>query len=195
MALREWLSTQIENYFKGDAPLSEKDFDIFHKKLCKTIVEWFKGNLDQGKKATFTYGKAQKLVNMTFKNMYCYEAVADKIAHFRFCHIPIDSYIIDAFKKRNIEGPKDEDKDTRDVVWSKMNLKAYDDYTNRLRASVKEQYGEDMFPLQAEFIIWSEQKEAKAKEEHVKWEKNHRDKVNAKIDEIKKLSVKEDECY
>ena len=63
-----------------------------------------------------------------------------------------------------------------------MNLKAYDDYTNRLRASVKEQYGEDMFPLQAEFIIWSEQKEAKAKEEHVKWEKNHRDKVNAKID-------------
>lgn len=90
---------------------SDVEFDEKHKNLCNDIVYAYKNikrkNSDE---PAFTYGNAQKWVNMTFKNLYVicgiiqvFDTTDDNMKAFRkqiletekFFHTPIDSYIID----------------------------------------------------------------------------------------------------
>lgn len=100
------------------------DFNIWHKELCDTLVKTVNDNyynllkencnelynLEENHQRYFTYGNAQKFVNMFLKNLYVltvisslykedenaktwhneYEWIIDKSKDF---HIPLDSYI------------------------------------------------------------------------------------------------------
>lgn len=69
-------------------------FDEWHKELCKDIKKEYKDIKEDGKEL-FTYGNAQKWVNMSLKYMWLLELLPQNISE-KDLHIPIDSYIIDA---------------------------------------------------------------------------------------------------
>lgn len=80
------------------------DFSSWHTETCKAIEECYKNN---GLGGIFTYGNAQKWVNMTLKYIYILGGLSrwhsgsfmDKakliLRYSKEFHIPIDSYIID----------------------------------------------------------------------------------------------------
>ena len=103
------------------------NYDDWHNYLCKTIIFSFTHYLKDYKvDFWFTYGNAQKWVNMTMKYLYiiagCLEVVGEiDIAEFdkernktnkkkwkaineiyKYFHVPVDSYIIESVWNKNI---------------------------------------------------------------------------------------------
>ncbi len=95
----------LKHYLDSNGKHEQKNFDEEHHKLCVTTV--------QSKLARYypspEYGKSQKIVNMTFKHMYCLLAFEDDLtvskyeAFFEHCHMPLDSYIITWFKREHLK--------------------------------------------------------------------------------------------
>ena len=66
-----WLAKRFYNYFKNGCP----NFGKWHKDTCKAFLKKFKGAMQQygyDAEASLKYGKAQKIVNMTFKYLFCF---------------------------------------------------------------------------------------------------------------------------
>ena len=106
------IETELSNYFTSKLAheFDEKAFDEEHKKLCKKWWEKFNsGNLG-------TYGKAQKIINMSFKYLYCCNDASNYKKHFEYCHMPLDSFTLEWFKRKfkedvnNIKWYKNEEK-------------------------------------------------------------------------------------
>ncbi len=113
--------------------ISQDKFDDIHKKICdgmKNIYGTF----------NFTYGQAQKWINMTLKYYYLLDREKTKNAVGYF-HIPIDNIVIEKISKFN--PPKIE---TR---WSKLN-----DYSKYLEFQSWFRKTFDGIPLINEFKIW-----------------------------------------
>ncbi|MBQ8393500.1 MAG: hypothetical protein IJX51_06990 [Clostridia bacterium] len=99
--------------------------------------------------ARITYGKAQKIVNMTMKQLYCFDnAHRYRKTVFQFCHIPLDSVILDFFKLGN------------NFVWSNLNAADYDIAQRSCKQQWKDKTdaacisGDFTSLFFAEFIIW-----------------------------------------
>ncbi len=115
---RKLLKDTIRNYeSQGEG------FDEWHTDLCKGIK---KGYTDKGIEI-FTYGNAQKWVNMTVKYLYMLADIRDDKSiqeikkDKKYLHIPIDSYIIDAlWEIKDIWRPIKDGKNT-----AKSNLKGW----------------------------------------------------------------------
>lgn len=113
--------------------LSQEKFDKEHKKACDKLIASFENQ-------EFTYGQAQKWINMTFKylNLLDYKPV-EKV--YEYCHIPIDSYMLTATNYYI------------NTAWSK--IKDYDlymEYQIWFRNSFPNE-----IPLDKEFFIWLEE--------------------------------------
>lgn len=94
------IRNEIDEFFRDDSSLD--DYDNWHYTLCKNLKAKYK-NVTDGKTKFFTYGNAQKWVNMTIKYLCLIDALSDGfIYHKRLCefqsafHVPVDSYIIKA---------------------------------------------------------------------------------------------------
>lgn len=108
----------IDKIFNGDyekdddREAHDKDFLQLTKDVCKAINEYDKKPF--GIKATFTFGNAQKLINMTVKFFYIssYQrpGFRDK---FRWCHCPMDTVMLKKIYKE-IKGSK--------LVYTKSNF-------------------------------------------------------------------------
>ncbi len=82
------LLNEFKYYFNNDETWKEQSsFDKWHHDTCTIVLEALKN------KYNVEYGKAQKIVNMTFKYLYCVLDAADE--KFKYCHIPLDSIILD----------------------------------------------------------------------------------------------------
>ena len=93
---------------------NNEEYDDWHYDTCCKVKKVFHGIKDQKGNEAFTYGNAQKMVNMTMKYLYLLskssrEEKANKTNEIlnsvknnaAFLHMPIDGYIIDAlFEKR-----------------------------------------------------------------------------------------------
>lgn len=120
----------IKNLFK------EEDYDAEHDKICQNLLGLYSGiNVKaKPKEKAFTYGNAQKWINMTMKYLYIvsqicaeyYDEDYEKYAKSFFVHnypmkeiekrlhVPVDSYIIQAaWENQNIKLPVKEDKQNR----------------------------------------------------------------------------------
>ncbi len=93
-AIRE-IEKELRKYFLHPIPpVSESDFDEKHKVLCEIWHNKFSDS-DIG-----TYGKAQKIINMSFKYLYCCEdALTTYKQYFQYCHMPLDSFTLEWFKR------------------------------------------------------------------------------------------------
>lgn len=78
----------FKTYFDKDYN-SQEEFDEWHYSTCDIVMTALRKNF-----ADIHYGKAQKIVNMTFKYLYC--IVNDKNENnYIYCHMPLDSVILD----------------------------------------------------------------------------------------------------
>lgn len=174
---------EFKVYFTNPAPC-EKKFKESHIRLCNAWINSFEDGSSLG-----TYGKAQKIVNMTFKYLYCCTNIENFENHFKYCHMPLDSFTLEWFK-RNIQ----EVDPTKIGSWSKMkdeksdtykeskNIEkySYHYYVARIRDYVAINKIE-LTPLQLEFIIWPKMQLELATENY----------LFALTDEYKKTTEKE----
>lgn len=122
----------IKGYF------TQKDPDRFkHSDFCKCIDI-------QG----ITYGQKQKIVNMAFKYLYCCNGASTEYrAMFEPCHMPLDSYTLNWYK-RTIGNSS--------TVWSKMEKDEYRIIQNDIRDKLKKT-DSNLYVLEHEFIIWQDE--------------------------------------
>lgn len=128
-----------------------KSFDERHNELCETLCSCYtKG--DNEKSPAFSYGNAQKWVNMTVKYLYIYRSLMlaldaendfcsfydEKLYPFEeYFHVPIDSFIMQAIwpedkedtdwipgKKLPKSGPGNYS-DSKHTPWSKFSKEDY----------------------------------------------------------------------
>ena len=116
---------------------NQNQFDAWHQRVCKIIQEYY---ADNG--VELTVGQAQKWVNMMLK--YLFVADAPGCADiFYFCHVPIDSYIIEAAEQQlKLERPS--------TPWSKItDYSIYSAYQKELRIRLG-----NTAPIEWEFKTW-----------------------------------------
>lgn len=122
--------------------LSKMDFDKYnewHDKLCEQIIA-----------NKYTYGQAQKWVNMAMKYLIVL-GDADVIAKEKLLHIPLDSIIIDIALKNKLLTQKTLD-DNHFTSWSGItDKKQYDAIQNEIRDNLKNQT-----PIIWEFQAWND---------------------------------------
>ena len=139
--IREGQKSFYETFKRALTLQDQTSFDEWHHECMKKVVEFLKKHY---KKESCTIGKAQKVVNMTFKNLCCYQG-GEKENVFNYCHMPIDSWILE-WCSRNIT----EYKGWKSCSWSNID-KQYDGYQKAIRDEASKH---GLSPLQLEFIIW-----------------------------------------
>ena len=142
----------------------QNEFDEWHQKTCEEIrqvsdvhkvhewVTWMKE-----KKIGFTYGLAQKWLNMTLKNMLVAETAEwfkqlDKIRNL--LHVPVDQYVLQAAYQ--ILGIRDggKNKKFQPDAWSKWNdYDSYIRFQDRVRKAIQDRDDYDC-PIDWEFDAW-----------------------------------------
>lgn len=104
---------------------TQESFDKWHKKTCRKIIGCY--DKVNGSKIIFTYGNAQKWLNMVLKYLWLLVALPNDIKEERL-HAPIDSYILQKLWNLKAEGVTCS-ADTfyyKGNSWSKIS--DYDDY-------------------------------------------------------------------
>ena len=118
------------------------NYDAWHEKLCRKIV-------DENK---YTYGQAQKWVNMTMKYLVVldYKNVRDFIPQL---HVPIDSDIIN---KLEVLGIITDDNKTPLIPWSSIQINPENDniYT-QLQVDIRNSEKIKPNPFEWEFSVWN----------------------------------------
>lgn len=116
---------------------NQKQFDSWHQRICEMIQQHYADH-----SVELTVGQAQKWVNMTLKYLFIADAPGSADI-FYFCHVPIDSYIIDAAEQQlKLERPS--------TPWSKISdYSVYADYQKELRIRLG-----NTAPLEWEFKAW-----------------------------------------
>lgn len=149
----------VEPYFLDYFKNKPQNFDKWHEKVCDKLVEFYgkTGYLREkkGEKGTigFTYGNAQKIVNMTFKYLFCIMTdnnmgIENYLEYFKDCHLTLDSYIItglvDEYKNQGIKY----------LSWSRLDKKEYLNY----QRVAKENWHLQRPLFIEEFDIWNSYK-------------------------------------
>lgn len=83
----EYLYDKISKYGKSI------NFATWHREVCESLVETYQEIKDENNKNFFTYGNAQKLLNMALKYLWLLDMLPGSIDG-ALLHAPIDSYIL-----------------------------------------------------------------------------------------------------
>ena len=83
-----WLAKELFDYIHS----VDTDFEVWHKNTCLAFCE--KINLCHGR---IPYGKAQKIVNMSFKYLFCLNDSQKYDTKFKGCHMALDQYTLEWF--------------------------------------------------------------------------------------------------
>lgn len=163
-SVRETAKEEAKNFLKVQLRVvrfkSQNDFDKWHTETCNELITNYKGCVDDKGRPSFTYGHAQKRLNMLFKYLYVYEYsdefkdfFRDKPELIKFLHVPIDKTIFkEAYKNFGLKKPNG--------TWSQMDGNTYKDYQRELRnkitANANPPYGEDdgRIPFYWELMVW-----------------------------------------
>ena len=151
------LADNIQNYFKYNTKknISEREFDELHGKWCTE----YRNDLKTVGYSKATYGQAQKVVNMTFKYLYCLNgATTTYNGYFKHCHVALDSFTLEWIVRNCKPSDKLE-------VWSKLNkvdtkpkrsnYLGYDSIVPLYRSNMPQEFSA-ITPFQSEFIFWPE---------------------------------------
>ena len=167
--------------FFDEKTKNRDEFDRWHERMCNIFLNrFYKNDKKDDETKTNKYGKAQKVVNMTFKYIYCLEGAKECEDYFRFCHMPLDSVTLEWFYRLREKGVKitidnEEEKICRKYPsWSNLRKTSissgkkqdreygYVDIQNTIRKYLEN--NTELTPLKAEFIIWPQMQLAMAEE-------------------------------
>lgn len=154
-----------QKIFKEICSLScndETSFTQWHQKLCDMLVSEY-SQVYVEDKPFFTYGNAQKWVNMSLKYIFITQSYCGKCGQNvnsvkNFLHIPLDSYIISALKN---EGVEIKEKWSQIAEYGKIDDRSkasYMAYVNDIKEIAQA-------PIEWENIAWIEQAEKAKKKD------------------------------
>lgn len=129
----------LEEYFDSKKT-SEKNFDKWHGDTVNEIMIESKESL--------SVGQCQKIINMSFKYLYCCDDFRDdKSRNFEFCHMPLDSYTLEWYKEKF-----DNKKEHSEIKWSTIeDYNKYHEIIKNIRIILK-----GKVVLEEEFSIWND---------------------------------------
>ena len=181
---KDSLFLELANKFAEYMNNGADNFEVWHYDICDFFIKRFSAILKEAGKNPndATYGKAQKIINMTFKYLYCFDDAYRYAERFEPCHMALDSYIlnwvnewfIEQYNKGKARGEKLSRSGKNQLPkWSQLAYKAecgnipqYIEIQNAIKARVSKEFGKP--PIEAEFEIWySERKKAEKKEKKV----------------------------
>lgn len=151
----------VEKVFKKN-----KFDDKTHEELCDDFINDFKSIRDDLNKEIseikkvdtgiekidkddnkITYGKAQKIVNMSMKYLYFFDDANNYVSTvFNKCHMAIDEYIMKFFDSKGYKRKVDR--------WSNFDKKTYNDYRTKVVNDCCS--GDGKLPFFAEFDYWNQ---------------------------------------
>ena len=151
------LASKIQTYFQDTAP-NPKDstcFDGLHDTWCSEFIS----DLNTVGYTIATYGQAQKVVNMTFKYLYCLDDATNYNDHFEHCHVALDSYTLEwIWRNCNISNTETHDDWSKiqydDRPTKKTTTLGYKKIVDKYRKNKPASYPDT--PFQSEFIFWPE---------------------------------------
>lgn len=137
---------------------SNVDFDNWHHNTCEKIIK-LSEVLNQYLDNEFTYGLAQKWLNMTIKNMLVMENWDTQLNRVkRSLHVPVDSYVLEAASKfLDVKIVTKNSELTNYIAgltkpWSRWGYIEYINFQKSIRSAVKvEGYNS---PMDWEFDVW-----------------------------------------
>ena len=161
----------IETFCKAEAPLTQEAFDERHQEVCDDFLVRLNALCVKHNLKEQHYGKAQKIVNMTFKYLYLFEKNEPIQLLFAFCHMPLDSNIFEYLKKKF----KSHGLNAKlfETAWSKLDAGQFREIQTAIRKYCQE-YSSDYadaadecakLPFYAEFPIWEEMRRIKQAKE------------------------------
>ena len=147
----------VQSYIADIIAGELKEKEAHDKKFYATI----KSILDYADCNDFTFGNAQKLINMTAKYFYimCYknDNLRKKFAN---CHCPMDSIMIKKVREKYKEQINKTWQLKSDTAWSKLEMdeknnipKAYEEFQNLIKNNK-----ENRSPLEFDFFEWNNEK-------------------------------------
>ena len=145
------LAVRVKEYI--DDPT--QNFDKWHKQTCEQFCDSFYQCALGDKYEGLHFGKGQKIVNMTFKYLYCFDD--NNKDSFVFCHMPLDKYTLDWF----FEKVCPEEKCHR-IAWSNLDYGtvqtkgSYCWIQTKIKEYLEKQTEYPNNPLEAEFYIWED---------------------------------------
>ena len=145
------IAERIYKYFnnQGNQMNDQNNFDIFHNELCSLFLSL--NTSRRGKE--FTYGNAQKLINMVFKYLSCFKDYNQFADLFSYCHIPIDGYILDALGGAHMASANKKQYNGRS--WTKFTCWDYFSLVSEYRRNRKKLIkSSDLSFLALDFYVW-----------------------------------------
>ena len=140
---------------------NQDEFDKKHKELCDKFLEIFENkNYNNKNKIIIQFGKAQKVVNIFFKYLYCLYDGNKFDNVYKYCHMPLDSYILNWVRYvvcDDTEELKEIKKVINDNSWSNLDYEQYIRIQNIIQNFLKNQKEWPENPFFAEFYIWPEE--------------------------------------
>lgn len=142
----------------GECQCVDGQFDSWHEAKCKEIKNIM--NEEKSKAGTpilkenglFTYGLAQKWVNMTLKYLWLLGMLPEGLTK-KSLHVPIDSFILKKLQDENVDGISGSDGDTykyRGESWSQLD--DYSDYSD-VQGEI-ERIARGISPIEWEASAW-----------------------------------------
>ena len=194
----------LKNYFNNPST-TQDDFNAWHHTTCQSILD-----IVNDMYQNVHYGKAQKILNMTFKNLYCTAFGQSKEKEnqntFKFCHIALDSFTLEWIFREIYPCYKKLECDrlckTKTPSWSNLDYDAEDKkvYSYSFIVNIVAKYFKtfhkelnDLTPFKAEFIIWREIQLEMAAETFYKQAYSYlnEDSQKFKMSEFKDLSLQD----
>lgn len=170
--MTEYLITRLDDggflerfvdYFT-EACRDQTQFDDWHNETCELFLKILDGTGEfQRYTKVYTglaYGKAQKIVNMMFKHLYCLNGADAWENYFEHCHLVLDNFTLEWFK-RNLKQKRIES--WSNLVYRKTSVDHNDYlfYQEKIREHFLPKDSQThtyagLTPFQAEFYIWPE---------------------------------------
>lgn len=142
------------------------DYDGYYKiaaDLCNSFNPYIKvPEGSKNKNPQFTFGNAQKLLNMTMKYLYitCYKNHMLR-KNFKNCHCPMDGIMIDKVKKKFKNCSRREKEEHigkfKNISWSRLSFCdedkiIYQQFQDTVSSLAKT---ENMFPMEYDYCQWN----------------------------------------
>ena len=207
----ENIEIELYDYFNNQDFPKNFNFSTEHEKLCNIWHNKFNrikkdikaenkkdsNSNDEYGKTFGTYGKAQKIINMAFKYLYCCSDApgckrdSKYKDHFKYCHMPLDRYTLTWFARdvEKKESKKRKVNVNEEYSWSNIdNYEEYDSIQKDINDFINSKIDKETYtlsPLELEFLVWPESQRHLAAEGFLfglkDYEKKEKEKVKTKM--------------
>lgn len=165
----ENLASSIYSYLTTDPFNNSNDYDSWIKKIGENFLK------DCSNYASFEFGKAQKIINVTMKHLYCYN-VDEK--YFQFSHVALDSMTYTGRSNNSLAGgfyKREVNPTASTKAFSNLSYEEYITVQNEIRTYLAEsehdyidKSGNRLTPFKAEFYFWPRYKKQEGKNDEKK---------------------------